>query len=338
MFEAPHNESLPELLNHITVQISRSLAVFIFLFGFVGNILNILVLSQRSYRSNSSAWLFISLSIVNLISLISGLGTIMIGGWTKNPTDYIGVVCKLRAFFVFSTRTISTWLIVLATIDRWLLSSISVRRRQKSSLKNVQKWTVVIIVLSILLYSQQLYCYEANLIDTPLKCYGKTIVCRYCTDLSLAIVTVSAPLILMVLFGSLIISNVRQSQRRIQTLALRNVVSTTNKSLPSNAESAERKFKQKIEHSLLRMLLSQVILIGIFTLPLCLDKFYSSVSGDHGSHVELAINAFVYDLAILVYDISNGIPFYIYTLCGGIVFRKALYDFIMLTKRKFQCH
>lgn len=337
MSAVPYNESLIEFLNNITIQFNRSVAVFIFLFGVIGNILNILILSQKSYRSNSCAWLFLALSIDNLISLMSGLVTIMIGGWAINPTNYNPVVCKLRAFFVFSTRTVATWLMVLATIDRWLLSSIHANRRRRSSLRNAKQWTAVIITLSVLLYAQQLYCYEANLIDTPLKCYGKTVVCRYLTDLSLAIVTVSIPLILMLLFGSLVISNVRQSQRRVRSLPLGNARSTINKTMASNSENSLGKSRQKTERSLLRMLFCQVILIGVFTLPLCLDKFYSSFSGDNGSSVELAINAFVYDLAILIFDISNGVTFYIYVLCGGTVFRKALYDFILLTKRKIRC-
>ncbi|CAM2728436.1 unnamed protein product [Rotaria socialis] len=338
MSNVSHDQFLIELLNNITIDFNRSLAVLIFIFGVVGNILNILVLSQRAYRSNPCAWLFLVLSIVNLASLISGLITIMIDGWTTNPTDYMGWLCKLRAFLVFSTRTIAMWLMVLATADRWLLSSINAHRRQHSSLKNAQLWTAIIVILSFALYSQQLYCYEANLMDTPLKCYGKTVACRFLTDLSLALVTVLIPIFLMILFGSLIISNVRQSQRRIHTLQLGSVAATRNRPVASNSENSVIKFGQKTDRSLLLMLLSQVILIAIFTVPLCLDKFYSSFSGDYGSPLVLATNAFVYDFAILVYDISNGITFYVYTLCGGTVFRKALYDFIMSVKVKMGCH
>ncbi|CAF1463867.1 unnamed protein product, partial [Rotaria sordida] len=159
----------------MTAEFNRSLAVFIFLFGVIGNILNIFILSQRSYRSNSCAWIFLVLSTVDLVSLVSGLSTLMIAGWTTNPTSYIGSICKIRAFLVFSTRTMATWLMVLATIDRWFLSSTNALRRQKSSLKNSQLWTTIVIILSAICYSQQLYCYEANLIDTPLQCYGKTV-------------------------------------------------------------------------------------------------------------------------------------------------------------------
>ncbi|CAF4584006.1 unnamed protein product, partial [Rotaria sp. Silwood2] len=308
-----------------------------FFFGVIGNILNIFVFSQRFYRSNSCAWIFLVLSIVDLVSLVSGLSTLIIAGWTTNPSSHIGSICKIRAFLVFSTRTMATWLMVLATIDRWFLSSTNALRRQKSSLKNSQLWTTIIIILSAICYSQQLYCYEANLVDTPLQCYGKTVVCRYLTDLSLALVTVCIPVILMILFSLLIISNIRQSQRRVQILQSTIIRSIANIPSHSNNRNSLGRFK-KTEHGILRMLLSQVILSIIFTSPLCLDKFYSSILEHNGSPVQLTTNAFVYDLAILIYDISNGITFYIYIFFGGCIFRKTLYEFLVSIKQKFIGH
>ncbi|CAF3926365.1 unnamed protein product [Rotaria sp. Silwood2] len=176
----------------------------------------------------------------------------MIGGWTTNPTNYIGLVCKLRGFFVFTTRTIGSWFVVLATVDRWLLSSIDAHRRQRSTLINAKRWTIIIVLLSSLLYAQQLYCYEANLIDTPLRCYGKTVACRYLTDLSFAVMTIILPLFFMILFGLLIISNVRQSQSRIQALQLQNTNSTRTKSFGLTAGTADTKKKYR-KHSHLQM-------------------------------------------------------------------------------------
>ncbi|CAF0748392.1 unnamed protein product [Rotaria sp. Silwood1] len=261
----------------------------------------------------------------------------MIGGWIIDPTTYTGWICKLRAFLVFITRTIAPWLIVLATIDRWLLSSVDAHRRQKSTLKNAQRWTIIIIIFSILLYAQLFYCYEANLIDTPLECYGKTVACRYITDFSFSVITILCPLFFMILFGLLTISNVQQSQRRVQILQLQNKKPTKNKSSGSIGGNTEHKSKQRTERSLLRMLLVQVLLLTIFTFPLFLQKFYSTFSGEKKSPIEMAINMFLYNLAVLIYFVSNGMPFYIYTLCGGTVFRKALSEFVLMMKRKMMC-
>ncbi|CAF2059759.1 unnamed protein product [Rotaria magnacalcarata] len=334
MVKSSYNESLIELLDTITIQLDRYAANFIFLFGVVGNVLNIFVLSQRTFRSNSCAWIFLASSFVNLISIVSGLITVMIGGWTTNPANTIGWICKLRAHIVFSTRTIAPWLIVLATIDRWLLSSINAIRRRKSTLKNAQRWTAVIIILSMLLYAQMFYCYEANLTDTPLQCYDKTAVCRYLTDLSFGGIAVVAPLMLMILFGLLTIINVRETQHRVQSLTRGNSACGTSRSSIATSGRSQGKSTHRTQHSLLRMLFVQVAVLSILTVPLSLDRFYSTFSSDNGSAVNIAINSFIYNAAILLYFISNGMPFYIYTMCGGSVFHKALYDFLFMMKRK----
>lgn len=222
MSQSSNNDSLIEVLNYVSLQLERYVAAFIFIFGVVGNTLNICIFLQRPFRLNPCAWLFLSTSFIDLISILSGLITIIIGGWGFNPTNTIAWVCKLRAILVFSTRTMSPWLIVLATIDRWLLSSIDDEHRQKSTLKNAQRWTGFVIIISLLLYSQQIYCYEANLTDAPLQCYGKTTVCRHITDVSFALLTVLLPLLLMTFFGWLTISNMRKYQVQIQPSATYN--------------------------------------------------------------------------------------------------------------------
>jgi hypothetical protein len=65
----------------------------------------------------------------------------------------------------------ASWLIMLASVDRWLSSSIDVIRRQRSTLKNAQRGVILIVILSTIIETQQLYCFDANLTNGPLKCY-----------------------------------------------------------------------------------------------------------------------------------------------------------------------
>ena len=176
--------------HNISSQINCYFSIFLFIFGIVGNILNILVLSQRALRSNPCAWLFLISSFVNLVTIFSGLTTRIISNWTIDITDTVRWLCKLRVFTLYTSRTIATWLIMLATIDRWLLSCSDVRRRQWSSLKHAQQGTIIIILVSFCLYLPVFYCYEANLINTPLKCYSKTIKCRIFADQTYTSITV----------------------------------------------------------------------------------------------------------------------------------------------------
>jgi len=114
--------------NNISDGINRYFSIFIFLFGIIGNILNILVLSQRSLRINPCSLFFLISSIANLIAILSGLTTRMLSGWALDLTNTIDWLCKFRAFILFLSRNIASWLILLAAIDRWFLSSLNVHR------------------------------------------------------------------------------------------------------------------------------------------------------------------------------------------------------------------
>ena len=171
--------------------------------------------ARRNLRSNPCAFLFLVSSIASLVAIFSGLFTRTTVGWAADLTASITWLCQLRTFVVFASRNIAYDLIALASIDRWLSSCYDVHRRQMSTLRNVRKGLVMISVFSCLLYAQMFYCYEANLISAPLRCYGKTIACRLVTDLTYAFAANIIPLMIMLGFGCLTIVNVRQAQRRV---------------------------------------------------------------------------------------------------------------------------
>ncbi|CAF1200293.1 unnamed protein product [Rotaria sp. Silwood1] len=324
--------NLIESLNNISVQLDRYLALIIFIVGAVGNILNCLVLSQRTLRSNTCALLFLVSAFIDLISILIGVPTRILAGWHQDPTTTISWICKSRAFIVFSTRTMATWLITLATIDRWLISSVNIHRRQMSNLKNVKREILIIVILSILTYTNMLYCYEANITDAPLKCYGKSKACRVINDLTYSCITIVTPLILMIIFGLLTISNVHHAHHRIQ-----------NK--PSKSANTHRTIRElhfrKVDRHLLRMLIIQILLLTILYIPQAVEKFHITFKPfDSDSELADAIKVFLYNIEILLAFIASSIPFYVYTLAGGSIFRNAFMGLIRAVKqnitRRFQ--
>jgi hypothetical protein len=320
------NTNIIDLLGCISKQLNRYVAFIIFIFGVMGNILNCLVLSQRTLRSNTCALLFLASSFIDLISILVGLTFRILSGWELDPTTTISSICKFRAFVVFSTRTAAIWLITLATIDRWLLSSVDIHRRQISSLKNVKRGIIIVVILSILSYIQMLYCYEANITDAPLKCYGKSEICRLATDLIYILITIAIPLILMVRFGLLTISNVYDVRSRMAS------TTTISINIPSQTEPSQLR---RTDTRLLRMLLVQILLLIILCVPQALQKLYITLRPfGSGSELEDAINTFLYNIDILLAFIASGMPFYIYTLAGGSIFRNASMNLIQTVVRK----
>lgn len=312
------------LLNNAIVQINRYFGIFIFPFGTLGNILNILVLSQRTLRKNPCTWYFLMGSIASLVAFFSGLTTRFLSGWNLDYSDTNRYICKIRGLFALSFITLNFWLITFATIDRWLSSNIEIYYRQKSTLKNARKNTIIIIILSIGVNISILYCYEANLVDTPIKCYNKSTECRLINDLTLAVISILLPILLMSLFGIKTILNIHQSHRRIN-----------NQPTNTNEQQIQRK---KIDRQLLIMLFIQVILLTILSVPLPIQRLYSTFTDtDSPPILQQTIENFIFNLFLLFIYIANGISYYIYTIGGGNIFRKGLLNVFQMFRQKILC-
>jgi hypothetical protein len=324
-----NDTNLIDLLDCISEQLNRYIAIVIFIFGTVGNILNCLVLSQRTLRTNPCALLFLVSSFVDLISILFGLTTRILAGWNLDPTTTINWICKIFTFIVFSTRTTAIWLITLAVIDRWLLTSVDMHRRQMSSLKNVTRGITISFILSIISYIHILYCCQANIMNAPLKCYVESEACRLSTDLVYALITTVIPLVSMIIFGLLTISNVHQVRSRVQS------TTTMSITIPCRRQQAQ---PRRIDHHLLRMLSVQILLLIILSVPQAFQRLYITFKPfGSGSELEDTIKTFLYNINILLAFTASGMPLYIYTLAGGSVFRKAFMDFIQSIVRKVTC-
>ena len=317
-------------------QLNRYFGILIILFGLLGNIANILVLSQRALRSNPCAWLFLVSSIANAIGLFTSISTRVFSTWAIDLTTTNPFLCKLRAFIAFDSTTVGFWLIALATVDRWLLSSINVNRRHRSTLKAVQRCTILIVVLSTVIQAPIPYCFEANLTNTALKCDLKTQLCGLIADLSFALITILFPLLVMVTFGLMTISNIRQVQSRLRPLNVTMAGTITHKVLP--VATGQQYQRKKIDRQLLIMLCVQVVLIILFTLPLAMMRLYLRIT----THIPKAAlqrttETFIFNLFLLFYYMTCGMPFYINTLSGGRVFRKALFSMVRMFCQRIMC-
>jgi hypothetical protein len=322
-------------LNNASDALDSYLSIFIYIFGITGNFLNILVLRQRSLRSNPSAVFFLASSLAGIIVILSGLTSRMMSGYDLDLTLTIGWICKIRNVVLYSSRTIVLWMIVLATIDRWLSSSVAVNLRQLSNLKNARRSMLVVLIYTCLINAPIIYCYEANLTGLLRGCYGSTYICRLTTDLIYAFGTTLLPLLLMIIFGLLTIKNVRHVQSRVQMVNSM-VLSRENKNTLSKMTGESQ--ARKRDRQLLKMLLVQVTLLFLLTCPHAIDKVYSSfVSSPPPDSLENAIQTLILDVFTLLAFIASGMPFYIYTLTGGGLFRNAFVELVKTIIQNFRC-
>lgn len=309
-----NDTQLIQLLVDISNGISRYFSMFIFFFGTIGNILNVLTLSQQRLRRIPCVFFFNAASICSLISIDFGLITRVLSGWTVDPTYTVSWFCKFRTYVVFSSRAMVFWLIVLATVDRWLSSSTDALHRQLSSIKNARRGTIGVILMSLIVYGELLYCYDANLINAPFKCYAKNYACQLLADMTFVCFTTIVPVIVMLIFRMLTISNIRQSQRRI--------LNTTMTQIITNIQIRSR----NNDRHLFRMVLVQVLVLGVLTLPQAIQRLYAVFIDSSYSKLQSTIDMFVYNFVLLLTYLASAMPFYIYTLTGGNLFRQAFVD------------
>lgn len=308
------NGELIQYLNSTIAKINCFGGIFIFFFGIIGNILNILIFTQKELRSNTCIMIFLASSITGTIAILSGLLSRIFSPWNLDISERIEVICKLRGFFLLAFRSITLWLYTLATVDRWLVSSRNPNLRRLSCPKNVLRSMIVLIIILLASHSQVLYCYESKLSDTPLKCFHRDSFCRLMNDFLFIIVTILIPLTLITIFGLMTISNVRQSQHRL---------------VPGNVSSTQKNTRarsKKTDNYLLIILFIQVILLACLTLPLAIQRLYATLTVNiEKSRLQMKIEDFIYQILMLITFLAFGIQFYVTTLGGGSVFRKALF-------------
>lgn len=307
-----NSTTLISFLNETSLKINSYFSIFLLLFGTIGNLLNIFVLSRRKLRSNPCAWLFCISSVFNLISILIGLPTKLFSNYLF---DRIAFLCQSRAFILLTSRTIAYWSIMLATFDRWLLSCTNIHYRKLSTLSNARRGMLIIVMISLVIYCPIYYCYQANLNNSPLKCYSTKIQCRIYLDQIYTFWTILIPLILMIIFGFLTMSNVRKIHHRAQIPLL---------SLGITDEHRQR--LKSIDRRLLLMLLIQISFLILLTLPQALEMIYLTITSRQSkSLLQTTIENSIFSFSLLLTYLASGMPFYVYTLSGGRIFREEIH-------------
>ncbi|CAF3039378.1 unnamed protein product [Rotaria sp. Silwood2] len=202
-------------------------------------------------------------------------------------------------------RTIASWLIAMASVDRYLISCWNANRRRMSNLKNAYYCITIIVILSFLVWAETAYCFDAPLVGTPQKCYAKSTPCRIFNDLAQSFITTIIPSSIMLVFGLFTIRNVLQSQQ-VQPVTMATLTNTTGGN-------------RRNERSLTVMLIAQVILLTIFSLPLAGQKFYLTYTFyQPKTPTQRAVEGFAFALVVQFTGVPSCIPFYLYTITGNI--------------------
>jgi hypothetical protein len=198
-------------------------------FGFIANLLSVFIFfSKEEFRNVSTGMLFLLMTLSNTIHLWT-LTTEFLGIFSIYVYSNVFLQCRLNYFVQNVSRTVSTYLAITITLDRFIRSEFLMRSRLICTRRNAIKLTLIYSIVFSILYSFW-FCPLNTLNPGTGTCYtGQSRVYNYFFSnifLPLRLIFVCIiPVIIMSLANIRIVFNIRQSQRRVRQ---GNETNTTN--------------------------------------------------------------------------------------------------------------
>ncbi|CAF0821041.1 unnamed protein product [Adineta steineri] len=122
------------ILNKITIYSNRYVFPIAYVVGNIGNILSLIIFSRKSWKKNVCVFYFKFLLVLSLIYINPALlGSFFITGLNINLQNTYVILCKLLYYVSFVIAMLSPTVLILASIDRLLISSQNVDTRLYSS-------------------------------------------------------------------------------------------------------------------------------------------------------------------------------------------------------------
>lgn len=213
----------PSNMYGLSTEVNR-LSIYIYPFTIVltvvTNIVNIAVLLRRSLRSSSCTHYFLALAIDSLVYVCFTPMDIFLGNRFGLSIDSSPLGCRIHQFFIYSSALFFTCMLVCASLDRFLVSSSSVRLRSFSNISVAQR-VIVIVSISVVIYMRPFLLISYWNYNTN-RCsqYSTTIIIVYLSS-RVILYYIIGPISMLTL-GLLIINNIRSQTCRVSSFASQN--------------------------------------------------------------------------------------------------------------------
>ncbi|CAF1193344.1 unnamed protein product [Adineta steineri] len=210
--------------------------------GSISCILSLIVFTKKALRKNPCSIYFISYNIANFILMYSSIFTVALSaGYGISPSTYNLAFCRYNLYMAILIDILSSSYLVLASIDRMLVTSVNVRVRQRSTRRIAYISIISITIFWILFHSHILF--TAAIIQAA----PNTFVCNLPPgpDLilhsyySLIVKAILIPL-LMIIFGVIALKNIR----RLRSVAAAPVLTNTGTTVKNQSQSSHAKDRQ----------------------------------------------------------------------------------------------
>jgi hypothetical protein len=291
-----------DALDNIAYKLIIILGIIVYIFGLIGNLLNICVFTvwyhlsrnvnhinpnNNDRTSNSPLYLLVS-SCANFIEIVYPVLTrIIFDGFRhpKTPENQL-ITCKLRFYVLHTSDFISLACICLAILDRYLISSREVHLRQLSLTRQKTKFLILFLICLIGIHNIPMgFYYKVSEFGDCI--ISSSIYSYYYLCIIQIFLHGIFPICFLSIFGLLTYKQLKIIQR------------TTN----------QRNFHS--DKQLSRMLLLLCIAILISSVPYCIENLYSVITEDFTKPLSSYALLFYYISAILFFT-NAALSFYIF--------------------------
>jgi len=294
--------------------------IFIFI-GTVSGILGLIVFTQKGLRRSPCSIYFIAYNITILILIYASLLPITLEiGYNITPTTYNLTLCRLRLFTTFLLNCLCPFYLLLAAVDRVLVTSPNARTRQRSTHRLAYLSIIIGTICWIFGSSHALIFSNIIPLGTGLICYLQLGWYSMAVGYASLIKEILIPL-LMTIFGSWSIKNIRNVHRV--------VVASTSTSGIGNPTANSLNSSHSKDRQLILMLLVDIMIYILFSLPISITLMYEQITLKRTKTFEVfQIETFVKTVAML----TAHIPFCITSYANLLVsqtFRKEVKDLLL---------
>ena len=148
---------------YTTEILTKYIGIIVYSICVFGTIMNVLTFLQRTYNSRSCSLYLLFASISDLIHInIGSLSNILQYGYHYNWTGNIIYFCKIKIYLIYVFTIISATFSILASIDRYILSSRKTYRwkfsKQSIAIRCIYLTIIIWLILSIPLN----FCFNYN--------------------------------------------------------------------------------------------------------------------------------------------------------------------------------
>ena len=284
--------------------------------GRIGTTLNIMLFTRRALwpRSPCIPYLFASAIATIPLMYVTILSRIGIG-FQVTPFYYISILCKLQIYISNISVSLIIWFMVGSCWDRYLSTSRNALTRHMSCVRNTRRTILVIVICISLVYGQVFYCFEGGR-TSGAPCSAKNSPCSVIDTTVLFFIQFITPLLLIFYFGISIVSNVRHLKHQSR-------IATT-----SDTQHTKTRKTREADRIILRMLLIQVTLLFICSLPVFVFRIYTTMTMTmFKSNTRRAVENLIFNATLMVYYAEKICSFYIYTMASRH-FRNMLWQYI----------